>query len=399
MRRFSDGNTLLLAVAPTGAMNWIQRVTIHGKRHDIGLGSWPLVPLAEARDLAFANRQRIRRGENPLTAKHLAKRQIVTFQLAAEQYHAAQRPKWKTAQSATDFLRSLAQHVFPRFGLTPVDKVTGVDVIGCLLPIWTTKPTMGKRVKQRVTAVFDWAQAHGHVQSNPCAGIGAALPAREMTTTHHAALPYQDVADALRKVAADVRCTTIVQACFRFLVLTGVRSGEARGARWSEIDLEAREWRIPADRMKAKAEHRVPLSDAACAILAGLKRGSDDALVFPSRQAGKQLSDMSLLRCLEFAGLKGTATIHGFRTSFRTWASEQTDYPHAVCEHALAHTVGSDVERSYARSDLFERRRGLMADWAAYVIPAQAGGQGSHREAVQGRRAPRSVNVPAGYPA
>ena len=370
--RYSDGNTLLLSLSPTGAKTWVQRIMVSGKRHDIGLGGWPTIGITEARTKALENLRIARQGGDPLaTRRAKAENAIVTFQIAAEQYHAANRPKWKTEESARRFLSSLAEHVFPRIGSKPIDKIAGPDIIGCLLPVWTRTPSVGRRLKHRMSRVFDYCQAHGYTPINPCRGIDAALPARDARTKHHRALPYSDVPAALRAITDTEEALPIVRACLVFLVLTAVRSAEARGVRWLEIDLGEREWRIPADRMKVDREHRIPLADASLDVLHGLRPVGVEgtALVFPSPRGGKCLSDMALLRCLKTAGLAANTTVHGFRSSFRDWAAERSGHTRDVIEMALAHTVGDEVERSYARSDLFDQRRDLMAQWAAYVTP------------------------------
>lgn len=368
--RYSDGGTLLLSLSPTGARTWIQRLTVAGRRQDIGLGGWPTITITQARALALENRRVARGGGNPLAARQArAPRPTVTFRRAAEQYHAANRARWRTADSASRFLTSLAKHVFPRLGALPVDRIGGPDVVACLLPVWTRTPSVGRRMKQRMALVFDYCQAHGYIGGNPCTGIEAALPARRATTVHHRALPYPGVPAALRKIVDTDRILPVVRACFVFLVLTAVRSAEARGARWREISLARREWRIPADRMKAYREHRIPLSNAAVEVLRTVRppAARPGALLFPSPQPGKQLCDMTLLRCLKRAGLAEATTVHGFRSSFRDWAAEQSGHTRDVIETALAHLVGNEVERSYARSDLFDQRRRLMAQWAEYV--------------------------------
>ncbi len=372
MRRYRDSSepTLLIAVAPGGSKSWIQRIMICGKRHDIGLGPWPLTSIRQAREMALENRRMALRGDNPLASRQAkAQKSVVTFRTAAEKYHAANRAKWKTEDSASRFLGSLTKHVFPRIGSAPVDQIAGTEILGCLLPVWTRTPSVGRRLKQRMSLVFDYCQAHGYTKVNPCNGIEAALPAREATVTHHRALPYSQVPAALRTIADADSVLPIVRACFAFLVLTAVRSAEARGARWREFDLEAREWRIPSERMKADREHRVPLSSAVMDILHSVRPATprDAALVFPSPYAGKQLCDMTVLRCLKAVGLTSATTVHGFRSSFRDWAAEKSRHTRDVIETALAHTVGSEVERSYARSDLFEQRRDLMEKWGNYA--------------------------------
>ena len=260
----------------------------------------------------------------------------------------------------------------PVFGDRRVDQIGREDVLRVLTPIWTAKPEIGRKVRQRIRATLAWAQAHGYVEHNLAGeAIDGALPSLPAVKAHFRALAYREVAAALDVIEAS-RASVSAKACLRFVVLTACRSGEARGATWAEIDLETYEWRVPASRMKGDAEHRVPLSNAALDVLEFVRplRSRAD-LVFPSpSRPGKKLSDMTLTKLLRDSGLSDRATVHGFRTSFRTWASERTSVPHAVCEMALAHRVGSDVERSYARSDLFEKRRGLMDQWAAYVSGA-----------------------------
>ena len=263
----------------------------------------------------------------------------------------------------------MEKYAFPRLGDRPVNQIDRADVLRVLTPIWTARPELARKVRQRIKATFSWAQAHNYIEHNPAGeGIDGALPAMPAVRTHFRALPYIEVAAALEAVEAS-RASLPVKACLRFVVLTACRSGEARGATWGEIDVDNRVWRIPADRMKAQRDHRVPLTDAALAALDQVRslRDSSD-LIFPSPvRPGKPLSDMALTKALRDCGLSGRATVHGFRSSFRDWASERTSVPHAVAEKALAHHVGSAVERSYARSDLFEKRRDLMAAWAQFV--------------------------------
>ncbi len=345
---------------------------VAGRRHDIGLGGWPTISITEARTKALENLRIARQGGDLLASRReKAENPIVTFQIAAEKYHATNRTKWKSEESASRFLSSLTEHVFPRIGSMPVDKIAGPDIIACLLPVWTRTPSVGRRLKQRMSHVFKYCQAFGYTTVNPCDGIEVALPARDARTEHHRALPYSDVPAALQTITDCEKALPIARACFLFLVLTAARSAEARGARWREIDLREREWRIPADRMKVDREHRVPLADASLDVLHGLRpvNVQGTALVFPSPRGGKCLSDMTLLRCLKTAGLAAKTTVHGFRSSFRDWAAERSGHTRDVIEMALAHTVGDEVERSYARSDLFDQRRDLMAQWAAYLTP------------------------------
>ena len=365
--RYGDGGTLFLRVAPGGSKGWVQRLTIGGKRRDLGLGGWPLVTLAEAREQALENRRLVRRGGDPLADKRRAK--VPTFSEASDSALEANRRRWRNAKTVDNWRATMDKYAHPVFGDRPVDQIGREDVLRVLVPIWTAKPEIGRKVRQRIRATLAWAQAHGHVEHNVAGeAINAALPSMMSRKTHFRALPYQEVAAALDTIGAS-RASVAAKACLRFLVLTACRSGEARGATRAEVDLDAREWRIPASRMKGGAEHRVPLSDAAAAVLELVRPLRDESdLVFPSPvRPGRPLSDMALTKTLRDTGLADRATVHGFRSSFRDWASERTSVPHAVCEMALAHRVGSDVERSYARSDLFEKRRRLMDQWGRFV--------------------------------
>ena len=370
--RYGDGGTLYLVVAPGGSKSWVQRFTVNGKRRDHGLGGFPIVTLAEAREQAFENRRHAHRGRDPLADKRRAK--VPTFREAAKLAREANRGRWRHAKTAALWNTSLATYAHPVFGDRPVDQIGREDVLRVLTPIWSSKPEIGRKVRQRIRATLAWAQAHNYIENNPAGeAINAALPATTALKVHFRALPYPDVGAALDVIEAS-RASVSARACLRFVVLTACRSGEARLATWGEIDLDAGEWRIPAARMKTGVEHRVPLSGAALAVLESVQPLRDRfALLFPSpSRPGKPLSDMTLTKVLRDTGLADRATVHGFRSAFRTWASERTSVPHAVCEMALAHRVGSDVERSYARSDLFEKRRGLMVAWAEYASGAGA---------------------------
>ena len=360
-----DGGTLYLSVAPGGSKSWVQRLTVHGRRRDIGLGGFPLVSLAEARDKAFDNRRWARAGGNPLADKHKAK--VPTFREAARIVFEANKPRWRSEQHTKGWLQILERHAMPHLGAMPVDRIGREDVLRILTPLWGTRMETARRVRQRVRTVLKWAQAHGFVTENVAGeGIDGALPAMPAVKEHFRALPYREVSDALRIVAAS-GASLAVRLCFRFLVLTAARSGEVRGAVWSEIDYDAREWRIPGARMKSGTEHRVPLSQAALTALEQAQTLDDGSgVVFPSpMRRGKPLSDMSLTKVLRDNRLADRATVHGFRSSFRDWCAE-TGKPRELAEAALAHTVGG-VEGAYFRSDLLAKRRRLMDQWAAFV--------------------------------
>ena len=362
---YGDGGTLYLNIAPRGSKSWIQRITINGKRRDIGLGGYPLVSLAEARDKAFQNRKLARSGGDPLAAKRRVN--VPTFREAAERTFEANRARWRSAKVEKTWMQQLERHAFKRLGDLPVDMIGRGDILDVLVPIWTAKPEAARKLRQRMRATLRWAQAHGYVEHNVAGEvIDGALPAQPAVKEHLRALPYREVATAMETVEAS-GASLAAKLCLRLTILTAARSGEARGASWSEIDLDAREWRIPANRMKAGVEHRVPLSDAALAVLEQARPLRDDSeLIFPSPvRRGRPLSDMALTKVLRDTGLAERATVHGFRSSFRDWCAE-TGKPREIAEAALAHTVGG-VEGSYFRSDLFDLRRRLMDDWAGYL--------------------------------
>ena len=361
-----DEHGLVLRVKPSGYKQWIQRLFIHGKRRELGLGPLRLVTLAEARDAALANRKVARAGGDPRTRR---RRSVPTFEKAAAKVFAMHRPNW-TDRHAGQWMSTLRAYAFPKIGRKRVDHISPADVMGVLLPIWHEKHQTAKRVRQRIGTVMRWAIAQGHRVDNPAGdAIGAALPRPPHVQKHYKALPYGEVAGAIEAVlASEARVT--VKLGFELLVLTASRSGEVRGARWAEIDLEGGVWTIPAERMKSRREHRVPLSARAREILDRAKvYAPRSELVFPSARG-------LVLPSFEFAGLLKALGIgavpHGFRSSFRDWAAERTDAPRAVMEAALAHAVRNRVEAAYARSDLFERRRVLMEQWAEYLVGRSA---------------------------
>ena len=359
--------TLYLVVQESGSKSWVQRLTIDGRRRDIGLGGYPAISLAEARTRALKNRHLVATGGDPLAEKR--RRDTPTFKAAATADHAARRAKWRNAQHATEWLRSLERYAFAALGPMPVHRIQQADVLRVLEPIWTTKPETARRVRQRIRAVLAWAQAHGYIEHNPAdSRIDPALPPMPKVKAHHRALPYRDVPAALATIGAS-GASAAARLCLRFVILTAVRSGEARGARWCEIDDDMRQWRIPSERTKTRAEHRVPLSAESAAVLEQARALDDrSGLVFPSpAKPGHPLSDMALTKVLRDNGLAEQGTVHGFRSSFKTWSLEATDTPTAIVEMAMGHTVGDEVEQAYMRTDLYERRAELMATWATHA--------------------------------
>ena len=361
--------TLYLRIAPSGAKHWIQRLSIDGRRHDLGLGGFPLVSLAEAREMAFENRRKVRAGGNPLAEKRRAK--TPTFRQATALTCEALRPRWGNEKHAADWTSSMERYAFPILGDLRVDRIQREDVLRVLTPIWARKLDTARRVRQRIRSVLRWAHAHGYVGENMAGeALEGALPSLSARQKHFRALPYSEVPEALETVKAS-QSGLAARLCFQFLVLTAARSGEARNAVWAQMDTEAREWRIPGERMKGGREHRVPLSDAALGVLEQAQALDDGSgLVFPSPlRAGRPLSDMTLTKILRDRGLAERTTVHGFRSAFRDWCAE-TAKPREIAEAALAHTVGG-VEGAYFRSDLFARRRTLMDQWAAFVTETE----------------------------
>ena len=367
--RYFDGHGLFLLVEPTGAKRWKQRLTRQGRRHELGLGPYPVVTLAMAREAALANRRAVHAGGDPLAEKR-TRRGVPTFAEAARKVFALRRDGWRNAKHAGQWLTTLEQFVFPTIGARGVNEITSNDVIAVLGPIWHDKPTTAKRVRQRIGAVLTWAVAQGLRPDNPADAVKAVLPKHNGNGAQaHRALPYCEVADAIAAVRAS-SADTSTKLAFEFAVLTAARAGEVRLATWTEIDMDAATWTVPGERMKAGREHRVPLSPRAVEVLGEARalRSRRGDLVFRGRRGA--MADSAMTHMLRRVGIDATA--HGFRASFRVWAQERTNIPREVCEAALAHTLKDKAEAAYARSDLFEKRRELMERWARYLNPTPA---------------------------
>ena len=362
--KYFDGNGLYLRVDKSGLRLWVQRIVIRGKRREIGLGSPDLVSLATARESARRNRQLAYEGQDPIQLKNEA-RAVPTFEEAARAVHELHKPTWRNEKHAAQFISTLETYAFPKFGKLRVSEVTSADLMAALAPIWTAKQETARRVRQRIGVVLKWAMAKGWRKDNPADAVSLALPKVDKAVEHRKSLGYAEVAGCIQTVQASGAGLS-TKLALEFLVLTASRSGEARDALWSEIDLAAKVWTIPALRMKAKRAHRVPLSGRAVELLKqarGLSEG--DGLVFPGTIKGRPLSDMTLIKLVRELGYP--IDIHGFRTSFRTWAQERTTFPREVAEAALAHMAGDAVEQAYARSDLFEKRGKMMEAWAGFT--------------------------------
>ncbi len=361
--KYGDQHGLMLRVMPSGSKQWVWRGTMRGKRVDMGLGGFPYTSLAEAREKAFEYRKLTRAGEDPRELKRSL--DVPTFAEAAEKVLEIHRPTWKNPRSGEIWFASLRDYVFPALARKRVSDINTTDIMGVLLPIWTAKADTARRVRRRIGTVMKWAIAGGYRADNPAGeAISAALPKSNGPAGHFRALPYSQVGAAIEKIRQSGAYIG-TKLAFEFLVLTATRSGEVRGAKWSEINLEGRVWIIPGERMKTGREFRVPLSGRAIEILSESAEYADGSgLVFPSLR-GRVLSDATLSKLAKENGIKGTP--HGMRSSFRDWCVEN-GVSREVAEASLAHVVGSNkIERAYLRSTLLDLRRVLMEKWADFL--------------------------------
>ena len=370
--RYGDGDGLYLVVAPSGARKWVYRFTYAGKVTEAGLGSADVVPLAAARDKAREARKLLEAGQNPIEAKRQAaivKAEKPTFGQAADALMASKESEWRNPKHRAQWRMTLTKYAAPLW-LRPVDEIDTAAVLAVLKPLWQTTPETASRLRGRIEAVLNSAKAQGHRSGeNPAAWRGHLshlLPKRGMLTRgHHAAMAYADVPAFI----AELRTRESLAAlALEFTILTAARSGEVLGARWSEIDMVAKVWTIPAERMKATREHRIPLCDRAAAVLERLAQAKTGEFVFPGQRAGKPPSNAAMDQLLRRMGQKGV-TVHGFRSAFRDWTGNETHYQREVAEAALAHVVGDKAEQAYRRGDALEKRRALMEAWANFIEP------------------------------
>jgi integrase len=373
---YHDGGGLYLQVSAGGAKSWIFRFMLDGRAREMGLGPVHAIPLAEARKRAAASRRMRLDGIDPIEArsaqrgqKKLEAAKAMTFDACAAAYIAAHHTSWRNAKHRDQWRNTLTSYAGPVFGLSVQSIDVGL-VMKALEPIWQTKTETASRLRGRIEAVLDWATVRGYRKGeNPARWRGhldKLLPARSKVrkVEHHAALAYDELADFIAALRSQ---EGIASRALEFLILTAARTGEVIGARWDEVDLEGKTWIVPAARMKAGREHRVPLSAATVTVLEQMKEIRESEFVFPGGKKGKPLSNMAMLAVLKRMGW-GELTAHGFRSSFRDWAAEQTNFPHEVAEMALAHTVGDKVEAAYRRGDLFQKRRQMMDGWARFCV-------------------------------
>jgi integrase len=370
--RHADGGNLYLSVSPNGGRRWIFLYRWGGKQIEMGLGSARDVSLARARELADAARAQLAEGANPLAARR-AEAAVPTFGEAADALVDDIASGFRNAKHLEQWRMTLKEYAAPLREKSVAD-ITTADVLAVLKPLWATKQETASRLRGRIERVLDAAKAKGHRNGeNPARWRGhldALLPKRhKLQRGHHAAMPYAEVPAFMARLAEFSGATPLA---FRFLVLTAARTGEVRGATWTEIDLDAKVWTVPAARMKAGRGHRVPLSDAALEVLTQAKALQDQpegkAWLFPGAKEGKPLSIMALE--MQLRRLKLEVTTHGFRSSFRDWAGEETSFAREVAEGALAHVVGDEVERAYRRADALEKRRTLMEAWGRFITGA-----------------------------
>ncbi|MBL8538802.1 MAG: integrase arm-type DNA-binding domain-containing protein [Betaproteobacteria bacterium] len=370
----NDGLGLLLQVTPFGAKSWLLRYRFAGRRREMGLGPLSEVSLAEARERRERYRKQIRDGTDPIEQRRADKRarvaeraQAMTFADTAGAFIRSKSVEWTNPKHVAQWQATLETYAFPVLGEIDVRDVDVGAVLRVLEPIWCEKPETASRVRGRVEAVLGWAGARGYRSiENPARWRGhldklLPAPTKVRAVAHHAALPYAEISDFMQALRAQAG---IGARALEFAILTAARTGEVLGATWAEIDAQRALWTVPAIRMKAGREHRVPLSAPALGVLQALHR--ENEYVFPGGKIGRPLSNMAMLATLRRMG-RGELTAHGFRSTFRDWAAEQTHFPKELAEAALAHVVSGKTEAAYQRGDLLEKRRRMMDDWARYV--------------------------------
>jgi len=382
--RYHDGGGLYLQVRDACRKSWLFRYMVHGQARAMGLGPADDFSLAEARAKAAECRRLLHDGIDPIQARQdrqtqerLESARAITFRQCAEAYVAAHKTGWRNPKHADQWESTLSAYAYPFLGALPVQQVDVALVMKAVEPIWKTKTETASRVRGRIESVLDWATTRGHRRGdNPARWRGHLenlLPRRSKVqkVEHHPALPYEKVGEFMAELRAQEGAAA---RALELLILTATRTSETIGATWNEIDLDRGLWTIPADRIKAGREHRVPLGPGALAIVNEMAKARTSVFVFPGRKAGKPLSNMALLALLKRMK-RADLTAHGFRSTFRDWAAEQTTYPREVAEMALAHAIGDKVEAAYRRGDLFEKRRRLMDAWAAFCSKKAKTGQ------------------------
>ena len=362
--RYTDGDGLMLIVATGGARSWMLRARIEGKRRDIGLGSLKVLTLAEARAKATELRRQIAQGIDPIAERKKVEDPVPTFREAATLVHEEHKAAWKNGKHQDQWINTLTTYAFPKLGDRLVNDIEGPIIRDVLAPIWLAKPETARRVRQRIGAVLDWSYARGYRPTEaPMRSLSKGLPRQPRKDGHFAAMPFTDVPKLITRLRER---SSVGRLAMEALILTAARSGEIRGATWSEVDLDAGMWTVPAERMKMGKVHHVPLAPEGIDVFrrAEALRVPCSDLVFPGQRLKNQLSDMTLLKVMR--DMETGVTVHGFRSAFRDWVAEETSYPGEVAEAALAHAIPNKVEAAYRRTDFLEKRRSLMREWAAF---------------------------------
>lgn len=376
--KYDDGGGLWLAVSKSGSRKWFVRVTIDGKRREMGLGGDASVTLKEARHKAAQARSQVVKGIDPVKARHQVEATIPTFTAAAARFIRSKRHEWSNRKHARQWTATLKNYARPVIGSKPVDAISTEDVLAILTPIWTTNPETAKRVQGRIEKVLDYASAmkwrdisnparwRGHLNKLLSSPVKLKRQQNGGTTRHHPAMPYSEIPNFVVELQA---LRSVSPLALQFTILTATRTSELLGAQWCEVDLERAEWLIPGSRMTAKRPHRVPLTEAALAILQRVPRVQGNDHIFIGARQGRPLSNMSILQVTRGMGFgdnghRGDYVPHGFRSSFRDWAGEVSSHPREVCEMALAHVIENKAEAAYARGDLLAKRRAMMQEWA-----------------------------------
>ena len=379
--KFEDGYGLRLVVSKSGAKKWVLRFTLHGRRREMGLGSYPSVGLADARTSALKCHRLVAKGVDPIEARRMEAKRIPVFTACAARYIRGHRHGWQNAKHARQWVSTLKTYARPVIGNKPVNAITTEDILQILSPIWATKTETAKRVQGRIENIMDFAAAHQYRDPlNPARWRGhldklLPRPSRMKQVAHHPAMPYAEVPAFFDELS---RNGSVSALALQLLILTATRTLEVLHADWREIDLPSGVWTVPASRMKTRREHRVPLSDSAMTVLEALPRIEGCPFVFPGSRNGRPLSNMALLQLMRGMGYgvnssRGDYVPHGFRSTFRDWSGEVSSFPREVAEMALAHAIENKVEAAYRRGDLFAKRRKMMQAWADYLDRVKAG--------------------------
>jgi integrase len=374
-----DGDNLYFQVTSSNAKSWIFRFSFDGKRREMGIGSYPEITLEKARESAIELRRLVKAGTDPIelrkadqAAKRAERNNAVTFAYCAKQYIESHRHGWKNVKHAQQWENTLEQYAYPIIGETIIKDVDTALIMRVLQPIWLAKNETAGRLRGRLENILDWAAVQGfRAVENPARWKGhldnlLASPGKVQKNNHFKALPYSEINPLMLALRAN---GSVSAKALEFLILTAAHTGEIIGAKWDEIDFDNQLWIVPADRMKAKREHRVPLSSRAIEIVREMQALKTNDAIFPGRSKGGFLSNAAMDKLLQQT-LGIDATVHGMRSTFRDWASERTAYPHEVCEMALAHTIRNQAEAAYRRGDLIEKRRNLMEDWLRFCVTA-----------------------------